>query len=88
MAVKNNIAWYIAAIGGLLAIAGQWHNFGWTTPHQHSEDVNDFRKEWRCDELAEEIDVLLLIPAPSATDMEELNRKRDRYDEDNCDDFG
>ena len=85
--MKDKAAWIVGIVGGVLAIAAYnpWHEFGWTTPHQHAKDVNDFRQEWRCDELSEEIDALLSLDDRTPLDNERLRRKRDAHDKNGCD---
>jgi len=89
VAIKDRVGWIVGIIGALLAIAAYnpWHEYGWTTPHQHSADVNDFRAEWRCDELSEEIDELVSLAERTPIDNENIRQKRARYDEQSCHDF-
>lgn len=87
--MREKIAWAIAAASGLIVISEtfNWHQFGWTTPHQHAADVTDFRNEWRCDELTEEIDELVDVPDRTPLENEILRRKQDAYDEGDCDHY-
>ena len=85
--MREKLAWGVGIAATLIAIvqANPWHEFGWTTPHQHAADVNDFRLEWRCDELQEEIDELVDLPDRTPLEGEALRRKQDAYDEQDCD---
>lgn len=83
-ALREKIAWTVATVAGILAIAGKWHDFGWTTPHQHAADVNDFRMEWRCDEDQEELTDLLRKPTRTDEELERVLQLRDKLDENDC----
>ncbi len=52
----------LAAIVGMWVAVDPWPVVGWTTPNQHdadykvtSEQLQDFRDEWKCDEYDEEL---------------------------------
>lgn len=87
--MREKLAWAFGIVATLIAIvqANPWHEFGWTTPHQHAADVNDFRQEWRCDELAEEIDELVNNQSRTPGESEQLRRKQDNYDEWDCEHY-
>ncbi len=94
----------LAAIVGMWVAVDPWPVVGWTTPNQHdadykvtSEQLQDFRDEWKCDEYDEELLELRMKLSEAQTqaeadelthEIEKLKAKMAKLDCSKFEDFG
>lgn len=94
----------VAAIVGMWVALNPWPIVGWTTPNQHdadykvtSEQLKDFRDEWKCDEYDEELLELRKKLSEARTteehtelthEIEKLQRKMDSLNCERFEDYG